>query len=760
MNQDAGRQAILSDQPARDDRLNFAPYAKTLAEIIADPNTDTPLTIGVFGGWGRGKTSLMQMVQDRLAQTAESNFPIRTIWFNAWLYGREAALWRALIARVVKGARRFDLGKDLLRDMHQLESRLYQATEAANGQLTLPKGLLPGLDTVSLPTRAGLEVLRRQAERREGDEAALREVIADVEAGYALTRRDQIVALDDFRREFEQMSKRCIAPHGRLVVFIDDLDRCLPDKAVEVLEAVKLFLDVPGFVFVLGVDRTVIEQGIRVRYQDYETEIKGGLYLEKIIQIPFKLPPIDADTVAGYVHEVTSGNLPDARCETVFSAGLEPNPRRIKRTLNVFLLLWRLAQNRVDLADVIKPVRLAKIVVIQQYYPRLFELLVDGPHYLPDLEERFRAGDHARDAEAIGERHAASESKIENPQSEISAGPLQPFLGKRLLRDLLTCTAEDEQNANFAGPRGLTPGGVRTYIYLTRSAVEEEATAQAPEAARLPFEPQLVTIPAGPFLMGTPESELGELEKLGVERKHLAREVPQHEVTLEEYAMARYPITNAEFERFIEDGGYNNSDYWTEAGWQQKEKKGWTQPRLWDDETWNSPSQPVVGVSWYEALAYCRWLSEKSGKPYRLPTEAEWEKAARGTDGRRYPWGDTWDASLCNNKESGPGKTTPVGEYPAGESPYGVEELVGQVWEWCRSKYGGTDAKPKFGYPYKPNDGREDEEGSDTRILRGGSWWNDDPAEWCRCGYRIGDYPWLWFNLRGFRCVRTLSSVP
>jgi formylglycine-generating enzyme required for sulfatase activity len=293
---------------------------------------------------------------------------------------------------------------------------------------------------------------------------------------------------------------------------------------------------------------------------------------------------------------------------------------------------------------------------------------------------------------------------------------------------------------------------VKAYIYLTRSTVEEEVATEEAATQRLPFEPQMVRVPAGPFLMGTPESEVEALARLaGVEEEIIRREVPQDEVTLDyDYAIARYPITNAEFRRFIEDGGYAEREYWTAAGWKAKERESWSQPRYWDDDTWNDPSQPVVGVSWYEALAYCRWLSAQSGKQYRLPTEAEWEKAARGTDGRRYPWGDTWDPALCNNKESGPGRTTQVGEYPQGKSPYGVEELVGQVWEWCNSKYAA--------YPYS-FDKREDEEGDDMRVLRGGSWYDSNPAGVCRCGYRNSYFPGGWYNYRGFRCVRILSSV-
>ncbi len=753
--------SILSDQPADEDQLNFEPYAKTLAEIVSDPDADTPLTVGVFGGWGQGKTSLMRMVQRRLKP--KGNFPVQTVWFNAWLYSQQPALWRALISSVLNGARGFNtLDSQAREDLDLLEARLYGASAPAAGHLILPEDAPPGLKGAALPPLMGLELLRRQADRagQQAESVRLQELIADVRESESRARRDEITALDAFRRKFEAISRNYIAEHGRLVVFVDDLDRCLPDKAVEILEAVKLFLDVPGCVFVLGVARDVIEEGIRARYSDYRTKLDGAQYLEKIIQIPFSLPPIAPEDIKKYVKKATRSKLPDPRCETVFTVGLEPNPRRIKRTLNIFLLLWRLAQNREDLRNVIKAVRLAKIVIIQQYHPRLFHLIADGPHYLIDLEERFRAQEK-RDAKSeIREGAPVREGEPEDTplteQEDVSAGPLSDFLNRSLLRALLACTAPDEADANFSD---IGPAGVREYIYLTRSAVEE--TPQTGESA-LPFEPQMVKIPAGAFLMGTPEREIAEITKLGGKREWHEREVPQHEVELNAYAISRYPITNAEYARFIEDGGYQIKDYWTETGWEQKEGKNWKQPRYWDDEEWNAPSQPVVGVSWYEAVAYCNWLAVKSGKAYRLPTEAEWEKAARGPNlpslvggggvggGGRYPWGNEWNPALCNNKESGPGKTTPVGNYPQGKSPYGVEDLAGQVWEWCGSKY----AK----YPYKPDDGREDLEGDDTRILRGGSWYSDSPAAICRCGYRLWVAPYYGFDYGGFRCARTLSS--
>ena len=237
----------------------------------------------------------------------------------------------------------------------------------------------------------------------------------------------------------------------------------------------------------------------------------------------------------------------------------------------------------------------------------------------------------------------------------------------------------------------------------------------------------LVTIPAGEFLMG--------------ERRD------QHKLFLPEYQIGQYPLTNAEFAPFIEAGGYLKDEWWTTAGWAEKEKQQWTQPRYWHDARINKPNQPVVGVSWYECVAYCRWLNAESGQSYRLPTEAEWEKAARGTDGRRYPWGEDFEASRLNASvgEQAVQATTPVGLYPTGVSPSGVYDCAGQVWEWCATKW-------RKDYPYNVKENEWSAEylgGTNVRVLRGGSW--SDSHYNARCASRFRGFPISGNFIRGVR---------
>jgi iron(II)-dependent oxidoreductase len=189
------------------------------------------------------------------------------------------------------------------------------------------------------------------------------------------------------------------------------------------------------------------------------------------------------------------------------------------------------------------------------------------------------------------------------------------------------------------------------------------------------------------------------------------------------------------------------------------EAAGHKPPLTWVDDRVprDMESHPVTGVTWYDARDYCRWLAEVTHKPVALPSEAEWEKAARGhADRRAYPWGDAWAAGRCNSEELGLGGTTPVGIFPEGASPYGCLDMAGNVWEWTRSLWGiyrGGKYDPAYGYPYEAGDGRENVDAGNegTRVLRGGSYGSSASA--ASCAVRGGDSPdgWDWGD--GFRIV-------
>jgi formylglycine-generating enzyme required for sulfatase activity len=261
-------------------------------------------------------------------------------------------------------------------------------------------------------------------------------------------------------------------------------------------------------------------------------------------------------------------------------------------------------------------------------------------------------------------------------------------------------------------------------------------------------------VPPGPFVMGSADDDemAGDYEK------------PQHrnESITEGYLISRYPFTTAQFAVFVEAGGYGERRYWTEAGWEWKQDR--TGPETYGG-VFDLPNHPVVRVDWYEAVAFCRWLQERlqitdcrlqvwregeletsSLEPktlrVRLPSEAEWAKAARGTDGRRFPWGEEPDPNRANYDETGIGTTSTVGCFPGGASPYGVEDLSGNVWEWCRTKR-------EQGYEDYRDD--NDLEGEVRRVLRGGAF--DIEARAVRCACRHGSHPDAHWSGLGFRVV-------
>jgi formylglycine-generating enzyme required for sulfatase activity len=268
----------------------------------------------------------------------------------------------------------------------------------------------------------------------------------------------------------------------------------------------------------------------------------------------------------------------------------------------------------------------------------------------------------------------------------------------------------------------LVAGAVRI-LFMLHVDEREAAYATDPTRYKVP-EPEMIRIPAGEFLMGSDDHDIDE--------------APLHKVYLPTFWIAECPVINAEYKRFELASGHKSYHERPEPD----PGKG---------------RHPVVMVSNRDARAYCEWLSRMTGKPYRLPTEAEWEKAARGSDGRIWPWGNTWDPSKTNTEEGGKGDTIPVGSYPDGASPYGLLDMAGNVANWTSSVWAP--------YPYDSNDGREDPGSFVSRwrtgfVARGTSSHGNRDSARCSCrgldilGVSIPPYG---FGI-GFRVALTLPE--
>ena len=249
-----------------------------------------------------------------------------------------------------------------------------------------------------------------------------------------------------------------------------------------------------------------------------------------------------------------------------------------------------------------------------------------------------------------------------------------------------------------------------------------------------------VPVPAGEFLMGTSDTQVRyllmkeEWAREWYEHDLFMAEQPQHIVTLPAYAIGAFPVTNAQYKIFIWETGHR-----TPRGW-----IGFDPPPGTDDH-------PVVHVSWADAQAFCRWLSKSTAQPFHLPTEAEWERAARDVDGRLYPWGVDFDPWRCNTIESGKRGTTLVKNYsPSGDSVCGATDMVGNVWEWTSSLLRS--------YPYQSDDGREDPKADGPRVARGGAWYYS--RKLARCTSREGLLPNYVSPALGFRVALTLAEAP
>ena len=312
--------------------------------------------------------------------------------------------------------------------------------------------------------------------------------------------------------------------------------------------------------------------------------------------------------------------------------------------------------------------------------------------------------------------------KIEKPKKENTKLNASSLAWKRVIwknSDVAISRAQREQNA--PGPGANEMGMQPSDSTRPTDKISDETQGMA-------------LIPAGEFLMGSKEGK-------GDKDEH-----PQHRVYLPAYYIDKYEVTNGQYYQFwLADGGEKSKH--TPASYGSAYSIG-----DWPEVEKTKPNYPVVGVSWFDAQAYCQWAKK------RLPTEAEWEKAARGTDGRTWPWGNDFNKNIDDkNKHSNrwdgddgyDNTIAPVGAYPTGVSAYGIYDMAGNVWEWV------VDWYDKDYYGKSPQNNPKGPDRGKLRVVRGGSWRNRENIQ--RCANRYYCYPGIWGNTLGFRCVKDVS---
>ncbi len=769
------------------DNLGFSDFCPALLRILM--KTETPLTVGVFGPWESGKTILLRMLKEEVDKNDEiddeSRHSVLTVWFTAWKYECHEYLWRTFTLRVL----------DSLYPREKSE-------DARERRMRVP---IEDLDE------------RRKEQVDHLDRLAL-----------SLCALEQPTKMEQFKAAFQEILRLRLKENGRLIIFVDGLDLCLPGKAMEMLEAIRLFLGVSGTVFVLGMDREVIQQGVEARYgasfqekgaEQTESAMQGDPYLQKAVQISLQLPSLAVEDLDKYILTVEKGKHADDRLgkmtRTVFARGLYPDPRQVRQALSVFRLLKGIVlerEKRPESEGGLRPNSiawplLAKTVLIQTQWPELYQDWRQYPTLVQILEAEYTRR-VITEEKSLGDRRPLAPPLVRVEGEVVVSDLISPYLTDQrrytLLERMLAfpLPEEGEEVCKRARFEGLSRDQITVYTWLASAMGASESIMEAPaellaemlsgdrarirdaierlkgeepeqkgplhqnlrdqllrlirdpartvnertsagntlaligdprfdpDASYLPKvyqgKPELllgfVEIPAGDFEIGTRKSQRDVcilLNRLGWERYWYEREKPHKRGRLGLRYVARYLVTVAQFRAFVEASRYKPTDKNSLRG---------------------LDNHPAVWVTWHDAMAYCRWLTERlrrwEGTPEPLahllreegwvvilPSEAEWEKTARGgleflDDPKNeppppYPWGDMPDPARANCADTGLRTTSAVGCFPDGASPYGVEDLSGNVWEWTRSLYRK--------YPYDPGKDRKDSDAEGLRVMRGGS---------------------------------------
>jgi iron(II)-dependent oxidoreductase len=676
-----------SDVYCQQDQLGFDKYVETLHSIIKDKDFKTPFCIGIYGRWGSGKTSFMHLLENRLLKD-DSSPHVVPAWFNPWRYEKEEHLIIPFLKTVESEINKYLKDKQGLKEKiaEELQNAAQKLSSAASAILY---GLKPELSL-------GLAKLQF-------------DVAKSVDRGKVIEEKQLSIAeklSSIYYDVVTELKNAVVEKEFRIAVFVDDLDRCLPEKTVELLESIKLFLDLEGYLFIIGVDKGVVTKGISYHYRFFEPSkgesderqtISPDDYLDKMIQLPLELPPIEFGRKQKFIQSMLGGSDEFKEHSDIIEMGVGDNPRTLKRFVNLLVFTVRLAETIKEniLKDKVEPKETEKHKdLLRDYFiPILYMKWAIIVFRFPRIHRDIR-GNRGR---LIELQAAALDQEVVDETGEKTEVQRKLQLDDRLRRVL-------GKGKQFPNDVWL----LDRFIHLTESTVISEKEKDLSKGYGQTFSSgEMVRIPKGNFLYGDDKVE-----------KSIDYD----------YYIDVFPVNNKLYKEFLDEN----------KEWQVPHKESdENEPYNWDKDTRSYPKgksdHPVVLVSFEDAEQFCKWRSQKKGKEYRLPSEEEWEKAARGTDGRDYPWGNEFDKDNCNVEESGLGETTEVNRYSNGTSPFGCYDMSGNVFEWTSTWYDTSQR---------------------NRVLRGGSWYSYRNE--ARCAYRLRINPVVRYTFIGFRCARTL----